>query len=110
MPNGKQYTAAEDQALISNAALPKEERLTAKELASKLGRPLNSIQNRGRYLGLDMKAARTFEYWKGPEDQALIELANEGVSTKEIAARLERPLASVANRRVKWVKAGKITQ
>lgn len=108
MPRGKKFEPHEDQALIDNAKLPKEERLTAKELARKLGRPLNSIQTRGRTLGLDMKTTRSFEYWKAPEDKKLIDMANAGVDTKEIAEALGRPLPSVANRRVKWAKEGLI--
>lgn len=108
MPRGKKFSPAEDQALIDNAALPKEERLTAKALARKLGRPLNSIQTRGRTLGLDMKTTRSFEYWTTKEDQTLIDMANDGKNTKEIAEVLGRPLPSVANRRVKWAKEGEI--
>lgn len=105
MANGKPYMTSEDRYMRENAGV-----VQAKEMARHLGRPITSIWNRARYLGLDLKTKRTFEYWKSTEDQALIELANEGKTTKEIAAMLERPLASVANRRVKWVRAGKITQ
>ena len=105
MANGKPYMTSGDRYMRENAG-----KVQAKLMAQHLGRPLTSIWNRARYLGLDLKTKRTFEYWKAPEDQALIELANEGKTTKQIAAILERPLASVANRRVIWVRAGKISQ
>lgn len=103
MANGKPYTAKEDQYLRDNAGT-----VQAKQMAYDLGRPLTSVWNRARYLGLDLKTKRTHELWPPEEDELLIALTLDGMQTKEAAEKLERPWASVAMRKTKLRKEGRL--
>lgn len=105
MANGKPYSGTEDQYMRDNAG-----KVQAKQMAADLGRPLTSIWNRARYLGLDLKTKRTHELWTADEDGLLIALTLDGMQTKEAAEKLERPWASVAMRKTKLRKEGRLKQ
>lgn len=59
MANGRLYTTTEDQFMRDNAGV-----MQAKEMARKLDRPITSIWNRARYLGLDLKTKRSLNTGK----------------------------------------------
>jgi hypothetical protein len=79
---------------------------TDTEIATDMGRTVDSIKNKRRVLGLcdDSKSRR----WRPDEDKKLIKYYNQGVTYYDIGQLLGRSLDGVHNRLCKLKKAGKV--
>jgi phage regulator Rha-like protein len=80
---------------------------TDTEIATDMGRTVDSIKNKRRVLGLcdDSRGRRR---WRPDEDKKLIKYYNQGISAYDIGQLLGRSLEGVENRLHRLRKAGKV--